>query len=166
MYSRCTLHTQRSASDALQRLSRIVGPDRSAWKRVEAGFASTGDVGPPFVGRITGDRFQIRRALSYRNNFLPIVVGRITAEPDGSRIDLVVRVRAAVGVTMLLWLVATLLAASAAVWHWRQGGDWRDLLALFLPIFGGVLILVGFVPEKRRALGLLAAALDATPVSS
>lgn len=166
MYSRCSLQTQLTPSDALQRLSRIVGPRRSVWKAVEGGLTGNAQSEPRFVGIITGDRFQIRRAIGYRNHFLPIVVGRISAAPDGSRIDLVVRVRAAVGVTMTLWLVATLVAASAAVWHWWQSDDWRSLLALFLPAFGCVLILVGFVPERRRAVELLADALDATPASS
>src|SRR5262245_29955350 len=121
MYARCTLYTPLSATDALQRLSLIVGPERSRWERVEAGFTwNRHSEQPPFIGIITGERFQIRRAISYRNSFLPVVVGRISPAPDGSRIDLIVRVRAAVGVTMTLWLAATLVGGGAAVWDWSH----------------------------------------------
>ena len=162
MYSRCTLHTHLSAAEALQRLSHIVRPRHSLSEAVNAALTWNDASEPPFVGTITDHRFQIRRPIRYRNGFLPIVLGEISQQANGSRIDLTLRVSMAVGVIMTLWFAAAVLGSAVAVRQWMQSGDARVLLALFLPLFGCLVILVGFVPEKRKAVNLLAATFETT----
>ncbi len=166
MYSRCTLYTYLSASDALQRLSLIVGPRRSFSHTVNAALSWNSTSDPPFVGTITDHRFRIRRAIWYRNSFLPIVLGEVSQQSQGCKIDLILRVSAPVGAFMTLWLAGAFFGAGAAVWYWLQTGDARALFVLFLPLFGCVLILIGFVPERRKAVSLLAAALETTATNT
>jgi hypothetical protein len=163
MYSRCTLHTPLSAADALQRLSQLVRPRHSFSEAVDAALTWNNTAEAPFVGTITDHRFRIRRPIRYRNSFLPIVFGEVSQQANGSRIDLTLRVSGPVGAFMTLWLAAAFFGAGAGVRHWLQTGDVRALLALFLPLFGCLLILVGFISERRKALNLLAAALETTP---
>jgi hypothetical protein len=163
MYSRCTLYTPLSAADALQRLSQIVRPRRSFSHAFNAALTWNGASEPPFIGTITDRRFRIRRPIRYRNSFLPIVFGEISQQANVSRIDLTLRVSGPVGAFMTLWLAAAFFGAGAGVRFWLQTGDVRALLALSLPLFGCLLILVGFIPERRKALNLLAAAFETTP---
>ena len=163
MYSRCTLYTRLSPQDALQRLSLIVRPRRSLSQTVNAALTSNRTSEPPFVGTITDHRFRIRREIWYRNSFLPIVLGEISQEAQGSRIDLILRVSVPIGVFMALWLAGAFFGAGAGIWLWLQTGDARALFILFLPLFGCLLILIGFIPEKRKAVNLLSAAFETTP---
>jgi hypothetical protein len=159
MYSRCSFRTALSPQEALLRLSRIVGPPQSRWQAIEAGPAR--QLREPFVGIIDGERFRIRRVIDYRNNFLPVISGKIAPDRTGSRVDIVVKLKPAVAVAMILWLGAMSFAAAAAVWQSVQIGEVKGLAALLLPIFGFVLVAIAFVPEKRKALKLLAETFDA-----
>ena len=158
MYSRCSLRTALSPQEALLRLSRIVGPPPPRWQAIEAGAAR--QPREPFVGIIDGERFRIRRAIDYRNNFLPVISGRIAPDATGSRIDIVVKLKPAVAAVMILWLSAMSFGAAAGVWQSVQTGEAKGLAALLLPFFGFVLVAIAFVPEKRKALTLLAETFD------
>ena len=165
MYSRCRLQTSLSVEEALLRLSRIVGPPRSRWQAIQAiGTVRTGE--PPFVGILTGERFRIRRAVNYRNNFLPVISGRIEPDAAGSRITVVVKVKPPVAVVMSLWLIAMSFGAAVGVWRSVQTGEARGLAALLLPFFGFALVGLAFVPEKRQDLQLLEETFDATAVEN
>ena len=159
MYSRRSFRTALSPQEALLRLSRVVGPPQSRWPAIEAGAARRQR--EPFVGIIDGERFRIRRTIDYRNNFLPVISGRIEPDAAGSRIDIVVTLKPAVAAVMILWLSAMSFAAAAGVWQSAQTGEAKGLAALLLPFFGFVLVAVAFVPEKRKALTLLAETFDA-----
>jgi hypothetical protein len=163
MYSRCTLQSRLTVPDALNRLSRNVGPRRSRWQKIESVFSGDPKNEPAFEGTITGDHFRIRRVIRYRNSFLPVIVGRVTPDIDGSRIDVVLRVSTPVIIVMTIWLAAAVVGAYTGVSSWLGTRDARWLLALLLPVFGCGLILGGFIPEKRTAVKLLCDALDSTP---
>ena len=148
-----------SPQEALLRLSHIVGPPQSRWHAIEAGPAR--QQREPFVGIIDGERFRIRRRIDYRNNFLPVISGRIAPHATGSRIDIVVKLKPAIAVVMILWLSAMSFGAAVAVWQSVQTGQAKGLAALLLLLFGFVLVAIAFVPEKRKALKLLSETFDA-----
>jgi len=110
MYSRCSFQTALSPQEALLRLSRVVGQPQSRWQAIEAGPAR--QQRQPFVGIIDGERFRIRRTIDYRNNFLPVISGRIEPDAAGSRIDIVVKLKPAIAAVMILWLSAMSFAAA------------------------------------------------------
>jgi hypothetical protein len=98
--------------------------------------------------------------IDYRNHFLPVISGRIEPDAAGSRIDIVVKVKPPVAVVMILWLGAVSLGAAAGLWQSVQTGEAKGLAALLLPLFGVALVAIAFVPEKRKALKLLAETFD------
>jgi hypothetical protein len=159
MYSRYTLETRLPMTQVLERLARVIRPRRSRWEALEAGLSWEQESEPPFVGRIDGDRFIIRRIIRYRNSFLPLISGHVAPVASGSRIDIVLRLRAPVAVVMVVWLTMAFAAAAAGLWHTIRTSDARGLIAVVFPLFGCGLVAVGFIPEKRRAIKILTDAL-------
>src|SRR2546425_2497227 len=70
---------------AIARIKELVGPPRSFWTGFS--FAAGDDATPPFIGKIEGDSFRVRRDIHYRNSFLPLVWGRISSVPMGTHIS-------------------------------------------------------------------------------
>jgi hypothetical protein len=164
MYSRQTIETRLSVTQALERLARVIRPPHSRWEAVEAGLSWEEEAVPPFVGRIDGNHFIIRRVIRYRNSFRPLISGRVAPVVSGSRIDIVLRLTAPVALVMGVWLAMAFAAAAAGVWHSLRTSEARGLLALAFPVFGCGLVTLGFIPEKRKAIKLLTDALaDMTP---
>src|SRR2546425_5398947 len=64
---------------AIARIKELVGPPRSFWTGFS--FGAGDDATPPFIGKIEGDSFRVRRDIHYRNSFLPLVWGRISSVP-------------------------------------------------------------------------------------
>jgi hypothetical protein len=57
----------------------------------------------PYIGKITGNRFEIERAISYRNSFLPQIKGEIYSEFDGTKIKVDMKPHLFVLFFMTLW---------------------------------------------------------------
>jgi hypothetical protein len=161
MYSRQTLETGLTVSEVLDRLATIIRPRHSFWEAVEAGL-SWEQKSRPFVGKIDGHRFTIRRAIQYRNSFLPRIAGHVAPVGSGSRIDIVLRLSTPVGLFMAVWLAGAFAAAVAGVWQSIRTSTTDGLLLLAFPLFGCGFVAGGFIPEKRKAIKLLTAALAAT----
>jgi hypothetical protein len=104
----------------------------------------------------------MRRAIQYRNSFLPVIAGHVAPVGSGSRIDIVLRLTAPIGLFMVVWLTGAFIAAAAGLWRSIRTSDARGLITLAFPLFGCGFVAAGFVPEKRKALKILTAALAAT----
>jgi hypothetical protein len=166
MYSRYSFEAPLSVPHALDRLGRLIRPRQSRWDAVEAAL-SWEQKSVPFVGKIEGDRFTIRRVIPYRNDFRPVISGHVVPIVPGSRIDIVLRLTLPVAVVMVVWLALACVAAAAGVWHSIRTSDARGLLAVALPLFGCGLVSLAFIPEKRKAIKILADALtDPPPTAS
>jgi hypothetical protein len=63
---------------------------------------------------------------------------------------------------MAVWLAAGSVGATVGVWSWLETGDARGLLAVLLPLSGCGLIVIGFVPERRKAVKLLGEVFETT----
>ncbi len=57
----------------------------------------------PYIGRITGNTFEIKRAINYRNSFLPQIKGEVYSEFDGTRIKVSMKPHTFVLVFMTIW---------------------------------------------------------------
>jgi hypothetical protein len=155
MYSRYSFETPLSVAQVLERLGRVIRPRQSRWEAVEP---------VPFVGKIEGERFTIRRVLPYRNDFRPVISGHVVPIVSGSRIDIVLRLTLPVAMVMGVWLAFASVAAAVGLWHSIRTSDTRRLLGVVLPLFGCGLVAVGFIPEKRKAIRLLTDALTDPPL--
>ena len=119
----------------------------------------------PFEGEVGDRTFDVQRAISYRNSFLPQVHGDIIAAARGSRIAVRMRLRLFILVFMLIWMggigAACLLILISES---RQGGSpYTALGPACMFVFGWVLSATGFSYEARIAEPLLANIMTARP---
>ena len=111
-----------------------------------------------FVGAAKGDRFRVRRDIRYRNSFLPIVLGRVTAVPAGVRVEVTMFLHPIVAVFMLVWFSGVGFAAWALLRTPRHAPI-GFFGAVAILMFGLVLVGTGFFSEARKARRLLERAL-------
>ena len=111
--------------------------------------------GTPFVGESVNEaEFRFRRAISYRNSFLPHI--QVAVEPAGdrgARVHVRMRMHPAVLTLTVLWLVGMTIAAIAELstpWH-RHAGP----MALVMPVIGIVVVVLSFGLEARKAEAML-----------
>ena len=151
MYSRFTIKARLSAVEAQRILETLVQPRRFVLKSDPAARDLR-----PFAGHIEGASFKIQRVISGRNSFLPVIVGRVAAEEGGAAIRGHMRLAIPVAIVMSVWMGVTLAAAvrdanAVIAAHTLTNGS----AIVLLPLFGVVLIAVGYYPERRKALRLL-----------
>jgi LytS/YehU family sensor histidine kinase len=144
LYSRFSIQTRLSTADAEATLARLVGSRRD------------GSPATPFVGRVSGGTFKFHRLFIGRNDFIPIVSGRIVQGEGGAVVRGTMRLHLAVAAFEIgmIWL-----AVSVAVLVLRNGAANLDAIAvvfaLAFPLFAIFLMSIAYFPERRRAMRLL-----------
>lgn len=88
--------------EALKCLADQVEPPK--WFRLLSGAEK------PYQGEITGNKFQIRRIIGYRNSFLPRISGEIRPSGSGSDIAVTMQLHPAVLVFVLVWIAIPLIS--------------------------------------------------------
>jgi hypothetical protein len=159
MYSRLSTQTRMTAPEAEEVLRRLVRQQTLAWHRPDPNRATAGGADPPFVGWVEGHRFKFHRVLTYRNSFVPIISGKIVGGEGGAILQGRLRLAHVVALFMAVWMTIIVSAAVeslARVGETPTGSNASFLVAMAL--LGVVLIAVGFLPERRKALRLLSQA--------
>src|SRR5207253_105551 len=82
----------------------LIRPERGFWESGRNAFGAGDNSSRPFIGRIDGHTFRIRRDIRYRNSFLPLVWGRVTPLPRGSRVKVTMFMHPLVFLFMAFWL--------------------------------------------------------------
>ncbi len=144
------------AATVVDRLRTAVGPMSPFGRNRPAGFFATRPFGadpgekpdPPFVGTVQNDSFRLQRNIAHRNSFLPLLYGRISPTPGGTRINVTMSMQPLVFVFMLCWLAMAGYGALTT-----RSTDRAILWAMFA--FGLLLAVAGFFPEVDRAKTLL-----------
>ncbi|HLW54059.1 MAG TPA: hypothetical protein VKW06_14575 [Candidatus Angelobacter sp.] len=108
--------------------------------------------GRPFKGTSNSNSFKVRRYISYRNSFLPVVWGRLIPTSTGTRVNVTMIVHPFVALFMGFWLVGVGWLAIARP---SLPMPWGVLPWGFL-VFGIVLTAGGFFPEAIKAKRLIA----------
>ena len=110
-----------------------------------------------FTGKIDAQSFRIKRRIRYRNSFLPLIWGRITPIPTGSRISVTMFMHPLVIVFMGVWL------SGVGYGVWRCLHDPVPRVVAIVPflmfLFGVGLLSAGFFPEAFKARRLIEDAL-------
>lgn len=154
---RFQVETRLAPSAAIARLKALTGPPRSFWSGYTFG---PDDSFPPFIGKVAEKSFRLRRDIHYRNSFLPLIWGRATVLPDGSRIRVTMFLHPFMTIFMALWLygigtlVVEFLSNPPPTHRWAAVGP-ASLL-----VFGIALVCGGFFPEAIKARRLLEQALS------
>jgi hypothetical protein len=154
MYSRFAIHTRLSPVDAQHVLEGLVSGHDFAMAK-------------PFDGRVENGTFKFRRAITGRNDFRPIISGRIIQAEGGAVVLGTMRLHLLVAAFMTFWMAVTITGAVLALDKFVAGSAPAGVLsALFLPLFGATLVAAGFYPERRKAMRLLGDALQSEPHSN
>jgi hypothetical protein len=167
-FYRCELAANLTAESALARIKAAVEPPPTFWQLLQRAVGRGPAAVPPFVGNVEGDRFRVRRVTWYRNDFRPIVTGRVMSVPTGVRVRVTMFLQPAVAVFMLVWFSAFGLAAGVGAWTYlRTPRDAQpgSLAPLAMLIFGTLLVGGGFFPEALKARRVLEQVLETEQTS-
>jgi hypothetical protein len=92
----------------------------------------------PFLGRVQGHAFRLRRDIRYRNSFLPLVWGDVQPGLSSTRVRVTMFLHPLVAAFMLFWLTGVGLAA------WTEAGKGQSpwsLVPAGMFVFGVALTL-------------------------
>ena len=152
MYSRFRIQTQLSTVEAEDTLARLVDARR-------------GSAAKPFVGRVEGGAFKFHRAFIGRNSFMPIVSGRIVQGEGGAVLQGTMRLPWAVAVFMACSVWTAIVAVVSTLSKPLADSDtFAVFFAVVFPVFVIILMFVGYLPERRKAMRLLVTAFAAVGV--
>lgn len=156
MFDTFRLDTSLPPDAALERIRHRVRAPGSVW------LAPVRNVDLPFVGEVSGNAFEFRCDVSYRNSFLPEISGRVTETKGGSPIEAEMWIHPPSLIFMTVWICAGWIAIAGAV----VKGSVGIALGLVGVVAAGVgFVALGLVPEVRIARRMLTNAFD-TPESA
>ncbi len=164
MFYRMRIDADVAPELAVARLRAAVRPTVGFWESITRIWKGRDPAAPPFVGWVRGARFHIRRDITSRNSFLPLIWGRIEPAENGSRLD------ATLFIHPLVWMFTILWAGAMAFGEWQiyYGPNANPNVnvgaARFFPLIWILVMLVvggiSFFREIGRTRTLLTAALE------
>ena len=69
----------------------------------------------PYIGKISGNIFEIERVIQYRNSFLPTIKGEVFSDYEGTKINVHMKPQSFVFVFMLVWVGGVTLGCIVAI---------------------------------------------------
>ena len=118
---RYTLHLDGSPTDLFSLLCREIGEEGP----------SGGHAPAAYLGRVSGENFEIRRINAYRSAFMPLIQGRYSALPEGTEVRLAMRPHREVFIFSALWYTFLALVTLLIV---LTAGDGRLYRLLFCAV--------------------------------
>ena len=155
-YYRCELASALTAESAMARITAAVGPEPSFRQLFQRAIGRDATASPPFIGKVEGDHFRVRRDIRYRNDFRPVIRGQVTSMPTGACVRVTMFLQPATAVFMFIWFSAfAVLGLNAWISPSASGGTPAGLAPVAMLIFGGVLVGGGFFSEALKAKRVL-----------
>ena len=106
----------------------------------------------PYIGQIFGNTFEIKRAINYRNSFLPQIKGEVYSEFDGTKIKVKMKPHSFVLVFMTIWFGGVFIGCVATTFAlFTQNFSPFFLIPFGMLIFGIVLLLGAFKTESKKS---------------
>ncbi|MRX41102.1 hypothetical protein GJU43_17590 [Flavobacterium sp. LC2016-23] len=110
----------------------------------------------PYIGKISNPTFELKRAISYRNSFLPIIKGEIKDDSSGSKINVKMGLPDLVKIFMCIWLGIVFLASLGTLYTLLYNNGLKEGPFIFIPfvmLFGGVaMVVLGFKIESKKSI--------------
>ena len=111
----------------------------------------------PYIGKIYNDSFEIKRAINYRNSFLPIIKGHIENGISGSKVHVKMGVIDFVKAFMIIWFGGVLLACIATIYslfnsNQTSEGGFFIFIPFFMLMAGILMVVFGFKMESKKSI--------------
>ena len=151
-FARVSFDSHHSPDELLATLQRITRPHRHELRFTRPKETAT------FVGEVSKERLEFRRAFHGRNSFAPYIVGRIVQGPSGARIEAVLRPHTIALVFMAAWLVLLTPWAVIGISQLLEQGA-RSEMGAWIPLAMWVAIypmcMLGYFPEALKMRKIL-----------
>lgn len=111
-----------------------------------------------YIGKIYKDSFVIKRAINYRNSFLPIIKGTIKEDNNGTYIYVKMELHELIKVFMIIWCGGILLSCFATIYSLinENRADSENGIFMFLPflmlLVGILMTIIGFKTESKKSI--------------
>ncbi|WP_417942112.1 hypothetical protein [Flavobacterium sp. RS13.1] len=112
----------------------------------------------PYIGKVYNDSFEIKRAINYRNSFLPVIKGFVKDDLTGSVIYVKMNIAVFVKVFMSIWLGGVFLACLGVTYAliFNNAITSETGFFMFIPyfmfLFGIIMVVFGFKGESRKSI--------------
>ncbi|WP_281631682.1 hypothetical protein [Flavobacterium luteolum] len=144
-------HSSLSKEDLFLHLQNEIEPEKSF------GFGmNRHNYSKPYIGRIFNERFEIKRAINYRNSFLPTIKGEVHNAISGSKIKIKMTIPEFAKVFMILWLgIVSIACIGVSINLIINGIDSETEPAVLIPfvmlIIGAAMVSAGFKTESKKS---------------
>ncbi len=106
----------------------------------------------PYIGTISGDIFEIKRAINYRNAFLPLIKGKVNNDSSWTKIDISMKPHGFVTAFMAIWFGGVTIGCVATTFAMLSGEFNPFLLIPFGMLLFGIALVVGaFKTESSKS---------------
>lgn len=141
------LRTRLSKEQVIEKLKESVEPEKSF------GFGSINfSYTKPYVGRINGETFEIKRAINYRNSFLPLIKGVVNSDIGRTKIDISMKPHDFVIAFMAIWFGGVTIGCIATTYVMLTDDFNPFLLIPFAMLLFGIALVVGaFKTESSKS---------------
>ena len=163
LFENYVLTTRLPVEEVARRLAENIEPKRS----FRFSLFSKGS-NKPYEGQMLGNTFTISRIINYRNSFLPIITGHISAFSGETQINVKMRPETFVLIFISLWLgivglvcLGIILAGFFQIQEILQNGFSPMILIPFgMFLFGCLLTTLPFKVESKKSKEFLERLLD------
>ncbi len=152
-YRSLSIHTELTPAEVTARLSEDVTQQRRLFTMQTPAA--------PYRGVVSADRFELVRQITYRNSFLPVVRGEITSTPNGSRVDVHMRLMHIVFAFMAVWFGGVVVGCITVLPALLTGFELAMLAPYVMLVLGTLFVSSFFGLEAQRAESFLRSKLAA-----
>ena len=146
-FEKLTYSTKLSREEALAKLAENIAPEKPF------GFGSSKTVSSkPYVGQCHGNAFNVKRAIGYRNSFLPMIKGEVISDTGGTKVHVTMRPSVFVLAFMAFWMTGVGVACVVTIFSAdQQDVSFFSYIPFIMLLFGLGMLYGGFKIEANIA---------------
>lgn len=143
-----TYKTRLKEEEIFKRLSANIEPEKTfRFGGLSSGSAKT------YEGQVNGQTFDIKRIISYRNSFLPRIIGIIERDFDGLTINIKMRLHILVIIFLCVWCAGVGFGCITILMQTFSNSEFNPptLIPFGMLIFVYILTMGGFKYESNKS---------------
>lgn len=134
--------------EIIKRLEDNIELESTFWS-----FGSSKRLTKPYKGQMNGREFKMKRNISYRNSFQPIITGVIESDFDGMTIKVKMKLHVFVRIFLFFWFIIVGLGCLAFLLKFINDTEFNPMLILpfGMLIFAYALTMFAFKFESNKS---------------